>query len=512
MRRMLASHLKNLARQSAVYGMADGFGPLLTLLLLPILTRVLTPEEMGALGLLQLFAVATKIFFRMGLDAGFFRIYYDQASDAERRVFCTTVLAAGGLLSLVLFALSVALSGVIGDLLVEAPAAKWITLVAADTFLNTFSYIPMSLFRIEGRAHAFLAATILRNALNAGLKVGLVLAGWGVDGVLWSDVLSSAVFIAALAPTLVGHLGWGFDVSRLRAAAAFGLPKVPHGIAYQALNLADRRILLFYASRAEVGLYHVAYQFGTGIKLFLSAFELAWAPFVYERAGREDAPLTLARIATYVTLGLAALGLAIAVFAREILALFTAPEYHAAYPVVPVVMLAYLIQGLFAVSSIGIGISKKAYYYPLMTFVAATSNIGLNLALIPWLGILGAAWATVAGYAVMAVLGVIFSQKHYPIPFEWGRLGRILAAAAVLYLSVALGAPPDLFPGIAFKAVGLAAFPIVLAMLGFFRPAEWVRLKAFFRRAAQERPVAPSDLDAPLEQADGRGDHVVHRD
>lgn len=474
---MILAQIRDLARQSAVYGLADSFGPLLSLALMPVLTRKLTPEDYGNLALLLLFGVGTKILFRLGLDAGFFRIYYDQPGEREKRVFTTTILVASGAVSGSLLGIAYLLADPIALRLLGQPRGDWILLVAGDTFFNAFSFIPMSLFRIRGRPRFFLTATLFRNGANVALKLGLVLAGWGVAGVLWADLLSSAFFVLTLLPALLANLGWGFSFSMLREAAGFGLPKVPHGVAYQALNLADRKLLDWFGPLEQVGLYHVAYQFGTGIKLFLSAFELAWSPFVYSLIGRADAASNIARIATYVALALTALALGLAILAREILALFTAPAYHSAYAVIPVVILAYWLQGLFSLTSVGIGISKKAYYYPLMTSSAAALNIALNLLWIPRWGILGAAWATVAGYTLMAGMGFYFSQHHYPMPIEWGRLGRVVLAAGICY-GLSLTAPEPLPSRLALKAGALLLFPVVLVALGFFRPPEMARLKA----------------------------------
>ena len=82
------------------------------------------------------------------------------------------------------------------------------------------------------------------------LKVVLLRAGWGVDGVLWSDLVATGVFVLALLPTLRGHVSLAFAAPLLREALAFGLPKVPHGLFVQIQNLADRKILdLFVPAR-----------------------------------------------------------------------------------------------------------------------------------------------------------------------------------------------------------------------------------------------------------------------
>ncbi len=483
MKAVLVAHLKTLARHAAIYGSADTFSIVINFILFPVITRHLSPSDYGALGILLLFGATTKILFRMGLDSGFFRIYYDQQTEREQRVFATTILIAAATISLSLFALSVLLAESIGRLLLGPGNGKLIILVASDTLLNAFAFIPMNLFRIRGKAGYFTVASTLRNGLNLVFKVVLVVSGWGVAGVLWSDVISSSFFVVALTPTLFGNLGRGFSWSMLRKALAFGLPKVPHGLAYQALNLADRKLLDVLASRAEAGLYHVAYMFGTGVKFFLSAFELAWVPFTYSLLKRADAPSTLARIVTYASAILVSVGLAIAVLSREILTMMTDPKYHSAYPVIPVIVLAYVIQGFFTLTGIGIGISKKAYYYPILTFAAATTNISINLVVIPLFGKMGAAWATVAGYSVLTGMGYYFANRHYPIPFEWGRMGRIVLAAVISFgISRAGWETLTLFEELLVKVFALALFPLLLYLFGFFRADEIKWLKGMVSR------------------------------
>ena len=480
---MLLAQLKTLFRHSAIYGAADVVGTLINFLLLPILTRHLTLTDYGTLGILLLLGVSAKILFRMGLDAGFFRIYYEQQNERDRKVFTTTILATASAIGIGLFALSAVLAEPISRLLLGTDQSKLIVLVTADTLLMGFAFVPMNLFRIEERAGYFTAATVFRNSLNAGLKVLLVIRGWGVEGVLWSDVVSSALFVLALLPTLSRNLGFGYSVRMLKEALGFGLPKVPHGLAYQALNLADRKILDHFTNRAEVGLYHVGYMFGTGIKFFLSAFELAWSPFVYSLLTQRDAAQTLARLATYVAAVFVGAGLLIAVLGRELLVLMTADAFHAAYPVIPVIVLAYLIQGLFTLTSIGIGISKKSYYYPVLTLAAAFVNITMNFALIPRLGMMGAAWATVGGYAVMAVLGYRFANRHYPIPFEWTRIG-VIALAGSLAFAVSRVAGEPSWSSVLIKVGALASYPTALLIFGFFRKSEIETLKGLISRSS----------------------------
>jgi O-antigen/teichoic acid export membrane protein len=433
-----------------------------------------------------LFGTLAKILFRMGLDAGFFRVYYDQPAERRRR-FAGTVAVFSAVASTLLFLAVVALREPLArGFRLTAGGPLWIVLAAADVYFAAFSFVPQSLLRIDDRSRAFAAFAMARHGTNALLKVSLLLGGFGLTGVIASDAAASLLFALLLLPTLLRGAAWGFEREALREALQFGLPKVPHGLMLQLQNLADRWILAAFSERAAVGLYHQGYTLGQGVKFALAAFEPAWQPFVYAQIGRPDAPRNISRVVTYVWAVFLSLGLGVAVLGRELLVALTFrnPAFWAAAPIVPVVVLAYVLQGAFLLTSIGIAIEKRARYYPLITAAAATTNIALNLLLIPAFGMLGAAWATVASYSVMAGLGFHLSQGLYPIPFEAGRLARLAASALGSFAVSRLLPEPSLsgalWPALAvaaaWKLLALASFPALVLASGFLRPEEWARL------------------------------------
>jgi O-antigen/teichoic acid export membrane protein len=475
----LLRHLGKLASHSAVYGAADVFTTVVNLLLIPLYTTYLGATEYGHLALLLLFSTAAKILFRLGLDAGFFRVHYDMATDAERRRLAGTVALFAVAAASVLMALVVLLRGPITRALLGAGVPEgWVVLAAGDVFLGTFAFVPLSLLRIQDRPRLFSALSVVRHTVNITLKVVLVSAGHGIAGILWSDLLATGAFALALAPILFKNATPAFSGPLLRDVLAFALPKVPHGLMLQILNLADRKILDVFGTRADVGLYHMGYTFGGGVKFALSAFEPAWGPFVYAQARQDGGASTLARVATYAYAGFAGAALAVAALGPDLLRLMTPrnPAFHAAAPIIPVVALAYLLHGVFLLTSVGIGIARQARYYPMVTAAAATTNVAANLLLIPRFGALGAAWATVLAYAVMALLGHAFSRRLFAIPFESGRLARITAAAGAAYALSALVAGEGTVAA-TLRAAALLSYPVAVWGLGVLRPAEkqWLR-------------------------------------
>ena len=478
----LLGHLRTLAGHSAVYGAADVLPQAVNFLLVPFFSRYLAPADYGVLALLAFLHAPLKIALRLGLDAGFFRIHYELTTEEDRRRLAGSVVLLSALVAFLVAAVLLPAAGIVAGLLSSdsPPPARLLRLVVADLVVGSFAVVPQALLRIQGRARTFTTLALVRHAANIALKIALLLLGWGVEGVLWSDLLSTVLFVLAQAPVLVRHATPSWSTALLARVLHFGLPKVPHGVLVQAQNLADRRILEAFVTIDDLGRYQVGNTFASATKFPISAFEQAWQPFVYAQVGRPDAGATLARVGTYFFALFTAGALAVAMLGGDALVLLTPPSFHAAASVVPVVALAYLIHGFFLLTSVGIGIEKKARYYPLITLVAASTNVAANFALIPAWGFVGAAWATVLSYAVMAALGFYLSQRLYPLPLEWSRYTRLAAAAAATY-GLSRLAPAPAVPAIAAKAALLAAFPLVLWLLRFWTPAEIERVRRLFK-------------------------------
>ncbi len=430
------SHLKRLGRLSLAYGTADVLAQGINLLLLPLYTSYLTPADYGALALLLLLSTFLKILFRAGLDAGFMRIHYDLKGEAEKKGFAGSVAIFSALLSVTGFAIFWLFSGKVSlALLGDANQTLWVRLVAFDLLASSFAFVPLTLLRIEERAALFSTYSLIRHAANTVLKVLLITQGYGVTGALVADAAASVLLSSCLLLELRSRARWAFDWKHLREALRFGLPKIPHGLMVQSLNLADRWILGASVTRAEVGIYHMGSAFSSAMKFPLSAFEPAWQPFVFDHARREEGAREIGLMATRMCLLFTAVAASLCLILPDLLRfVIRNAEYHGAAEVIPILVLASLFQGYFLLSSVGISISKQARYYPMITAAAAGLNIAMNLWLVPRHGILAAAWATVFGYALMAAMGASISRRLYPIPVQWPRIARALIAGVLFFL------------------------------------------------------------------------------
>jgi O-antigen/teichoic acid export membrane protein len=206
-----------------------------------------------------------------------------------------------------------------------------------------------------------------------------------------------------------------------------------------------------------------------GVQLVLYAFEAAWWPYAYARAQKPGHGEQFARIFAIVTTGTLAIAVVIGMFAREALLIITTAEFVPAYPYVGLLALALVVHGGYGIISIGVQLGERTRHMAWTSGIAATVNVALTLLLIPSLGILGAAIATLAGYVASTILLYVVAQRGYPIPYRFDTvaigigLGFALLAAGQLLDGSVRGA--TWVPMITAAKAGVACAALIIAAL-----------------------------------------------
>lgn len=497
----LPPKVRELGKQLAIYGAGDVAVSAVNLLLLPIYVAYLSQRDYGVLGLLGAVEVIAKICFRWGLDGSFMRFFYEDDDErARQRLASTIFFFLVGVNGILLAATLTASPWLARAVFNDSTSALPLRLVLLNTFAISFTFFPFHVLRMERRSAEFSLLAILRSVATVVLRLALVVgAGLGVMGVVIADVVVTAALIAVLLRRFAPLVRPTFSASVMRQSLAFGLPRVPHAAAQQVIAVADKFILATFRPIAEVGMYSMGVSFGLTQKLFLSAFEYAWAPFYYAAARERGAAALFATVTTY---GVAALGLltaGLSAIARDLLDLMTRGRFVDAAPVVGWTAVGVFLQGIYLLTSIGLNITKRTGYYPASTIAAAAANVGLNYALIPGYGMMGAAWANAAAYAVQAGLAFSFSQRVYPVRYEYGRLARAVAASGIAFLAgAAVPRLPALAGLLVRGAIVVAVFAGLLRFSGFFKRDELrglARLRSGLRSEGAGQPVPPETTE-----------------
>jgi O-antigen/teichoic acid export membrane protein len=454
-------------------------------LLLPVYVRYLSPADYGAIALLLTVEVVAKILFRWGVDASFMRLYFDCPDTRARQQLASTIFVFLFLFDGLLLLGALAASPALAAHLFDNPGYSLpLRLVLVHTFIGAFFFLPFHVLRIENRPMPFVALTFMRSASTLVLRLVLVVfVRLGVVGIVLADLISTATFALVLAPRFAALLRPTFSMQLLREALRFGLPRLPHGIAHQVVAAADRYLLSLSATLSEIGLYSVGASFGLALKLFLSAFEQAWAPFYFAAMKQPDAPRLFSVITTYAVAVLVLLVAGISAIADDLVSLMTRPAFYGAARVIPWIAVGVSLQGIYLLTSIGLNITKRTTYYPITTAIAAATSVAANLLLIPRFGAMGAAGANVIAYAVLAATAGYLSQRFYPIAYEWRRVAHVVVAGAALY-AVATLLPhgmPAAVGVLARGAVVAGGLPVLLYVTRFFHARELARVAAVAR-------------------------------
>jgi O-antigen/teichoic acid export membrane protein len=487
--------VRQLSKHSAIYGVGDVAIQALNFLLLPVYVRYLSAADYGVIGLLAAIEAPVKLFFRWGIDGAFMRYWYDCTEEADRQRLSSTIFFFLLALNGVLLVLALAVAPTLAPRLLGVGGYTLaLQLVLLNVFAIGFTFIPFHVLRIQNRAAEFSGLTVARSASTLVLRLFLVVGlGYGVMGIVVADVLVTAVLMIVMLRWFAPLIRPVFSRELLRRALAFGLPRVPHGLALQVMAVADRFLLRHFRGLAEVGTYTIGVSFGLIPKMALAAFEYAWAPFYYATAREPGAARIFSAVTTY---GVAALGLmtaGLAAIATDLLAVMTGGRFVAAAGVVTWIAVGVFFYGLYLLTSIGLNITSRTRYYPVSTAIGATLNVSLNVLLIPRYGMLGAAWANAAGYAVQMAVAFHFSQRFYPIRYEGGRIARALAAALAGFAAAHL--VPALPPAAGLVARGGTVVGVMLAVLWatrFFNPEELRWLNGLRRRRRDTAAVTPA--------------------
>jgi O-antigen/teichoic acid export membrane protein len=476
----LGTELKRLAKHSVIYGLGGLVSRILAVLLLPLYTRYLSPSDYGKVETLIALTTVLGIVLRMGIHAAFFRFYFDSPEPDHRRLvlrtsfWFTMAMATAGLI------VGVAFSAQIADLLfgtsddAELVAAAFVGLWAGMNYEQL-----TSLFRVEERSTAFVAASLSNVLLTIGATLLLVVAlDTGPIGVIVGNFTGTLLVYAALVGYRREQLGLQFDRRLLREMNRFGTPLVPTALFLWVTNFSDRFFLVKLADAAEVGLYSVGVRIASAMVLLLTAFRLAWPAFAYSIESDDEAKRTYAFVLTYLTVLTSWGALGLALLAPWLVDLLATDEFAEASRVVGLLAFAAVAFGGYIVIAIGSGRARRTQFNWLVTGAAAALNVTLNLLLIPPYGMIGAAIATVAAYCLMFVGMAWWSQYVYPVPYQWRRVATAAAAAVTLAVvgRLAGGGLP--------AAIALAAaYPLVLLPLGFYLPAERRRMRAIIARS-----------------------------
>ena len=445
--------LKKLAGQTAIYGLPTIIGRLLSYLLVPLYTRVFSTSEYGVVTELYAYVAFLMVILTYGMETAFFR--FSQKEQDKKGVYSTSIISL--IVSSILFvSLSWMFSKSISSALGYAGHREYIVWFALILGLDALTAVPFARLRELNKAKRFALLKSINIAAQIGLNIFFIivcpyiLKHWdntlagsfvklfyrkeiGVGYIFISNLLASIITLIMLVPEII-KIKLEFDKLLWKQMMIYALPIMVWGMA-GIVNETFDRILLKHLIKtgdamSQLGIYGACYKVSILMTLFIQTFRFAAEPFFFSNALNTDAKQIYADVMKYFIIVCAFIFLAVMMYI-DVIILFVGKDFRIGAPVIPILLLANLCLGVFYNLSIWYKLTDQTMYGAYISTFGAIVTLVLNFILVPIMGYMGAAWATLICYFLIMLVSYILGQKHYPINYD---LKRIL-----IYLGIALG-------------------------------------------------------------------------
>jgi len=433
--------------------------------LIPVYTRVLTPDDYGIVGLTTAVGGLLGIIMALGISGAVARYYFEYVDDPQRlKEYITTsflfliIFVGAAVLGLSLWGeplWKLITSG-------QVPFKPYVQLMLWATYAGLVIDLPMQLYQTQQKSGQFITVQLSNFFLTLIATIlFVVILRMGARGQLLGGLVGDGLFALVLSISLlrrwfVPRLRWEY----IKVSFVFGLPLIPHVLSGWAMAAADRLILERFVPLEQLGMYTLAYSLGMVMATLTNSINKAWAPYYYDLMQRNDKPddRMIQIVSLYVPI-IGGICLAGALFCQEVIVFLTPQRYYATSPYVPLILFAYLLQGYYFFSVAPLFFYKKTQVLPWVTALSAVINIVLNVLFAPKIGIFAAVWATVIAYAVSFMLTFVLGQRQRPVNYP---IKRYVLVNSIILGGVLLATYA--FPG----QVSIHTFLIKLALFGLF--------------------------------------------
>ncbi|MHC5200993.1 lipopolysaccharide biosynthesis protein [Myroides sp. LJL119] len=427
---------KKIFKQTAIYGLAAVFPKVIGFFLVPFHTQVMPDQAYGEYSVV--FAIITffNVILAFGMETAFFRYYNLQDNKKQVNNNATLFLT---LTSLTFLAISLLTQDFWSEFLnISKEVFQYVIWILV---LDTLVIIPFAKLRADQRSVFYSLIKIGNVTVFTLLNVfflyllpslsqlypesfwnGLYIENYQVAYLFIANLIASAITFLVFYKEYI-RLKWRFDLTLAGKMIRYGVPIMIGGIAF-AINEGFDKILLERllpkdVALSQIGQYAACYKLGLFMVLFRQAYTLGIEPFFFNYAKNEDAPIKYATITKYFTIFGSIIMLVIIVFSDILKQLIIRnPDYWPAMSIVPLIILANLCMGIYTNLSVWYKLTDKTMVGAYISIIGAILTLIFNFTLIPYLGYIGSAIATLIAYGSMMIISYLLGQKYYPIPYD----------------------------------------------------------------------------------------------
>lgn len=452
----LMANLKSLAKDTAIYGLSSIVGRFLNYLLVPLYTARLAASSGGYGVITEVYSYTALllVLLTFGMETTFFRFVNKEGERDPMRVYSTTLIAVGGV-GVAFVALVMGFLPQIAAALDYADHPEYVGTMAVCVAIDAFQCIPFAYLRYRRRPIKFAALKLLFIGLNIGLNLVYFLLlpalyarpAWhdvvacvydpsvGVGYAFFINLACTALVIFFFRRELTGFR-YVFDRRLMGRMWHYAWPILILGIAGILNQTADKmifpRIVEGPEGKVQLGIYGACVKIAMIMAMITQAFRYAYEPFVFGKDREGDNRDTYARAMKYFVI-FTLLAFLIVVGYLDVIKHIIAPGYWDGLRVVPIVMAAEILMGIYFNLSFWYKLIDRTIWGAWFSGAGCVVLVAVNVAFIPTYGYMACAWAGVAGYATAMLLSYFVGRRYYPIRYPLRSIGVYVLLAAAFF-------------------------------------------------------------------------------
>ena len=445
------ANLKSLAKDTAIYGLSSIIGRFLNYLLVPLYTHVIASSsgDYGVVTNLYAYTALLLVILTYGMETTFFRFSNKEGENPDK-VYSTILTSV--LTTSVLFAgLVVLFIKPISSALGYAGHPSYVWAMTATVAIDAFQCIPFSYLRLKKRPLKFAALKLLFIGLNIFLNLayfvilpkleanpfGIYDGGLDVGYVFYINLFCTAFITLFFWKELRGFK-FGFDGRLLKRMLGYSWPILVLGIA-GILNQSGSQIIFPFiygeGSSVPLGIYGASIKIAMIMAMITQAFRYAYEPFVFGSAADKNSKEMYAKAMKYFII-FTLLAFLCVIGYMNILKYIIGPSYWEGLKVVPIVMAAEIMMGIYFNLSFWYKLIDKTIWGAYFSGIGCLVLIAINGIFVPIYGYIACAWAGFAGYGTAMLLSYFVGQKKYPINYPVKEMMIYVVLALVLFVGM----------------------------------------------------------------------------
>lgn len=467
------SSMKNLAKDTAIYGLSSIIGKFLNYLLVPLYTYALQrTADYGIVTNLYAWTALLLVILTYGMETGFFRFANREGYDSKQ-VYLTaflTLLTTSTIFAVLCVIFQQPIAGALG----YADHSEFIAMMAVTVSLDAFASIPFAYLRFQKRPIRFAILKLLFVILNIAFNL-LFLVVLGKNDVYYvflSNILATAIQTLCLLPFTLPK-GGRFSWPVLKEMLVYSLPLLVLGVA-GIMNQTLDRILFPYLytgddAQAQLGIYGACFKVAMVMMMFTQAFRFAYEPFVFAKhKDRQSVEAYADAMKYYIIFSyLILLGV---IFYLDIFRYIVSSAYWEGLKIVPVVLWTYVFQGVYFNLSFWYKLTDETKWGAYFSLLGLIITLVLQLVGVPRIGYWASCGSSLVCYFCIMILSYVIGQKKAPVPYDLRSIGGYTLLTLTLlgvYYALRLMTPLGIWPLMGVGTVLIGIYLYVLTRKDF---------------------------------------------